>query len=80
MNLEAVITENRPRIRRRFRITSREADVLCLLSRGIENAGIAAELGIAEKTVKEYLTRVYYKLGVQNRTQAVVKMFEYCEV
>ena len=53
-------------------LTSREAEVLDLLARGLDNAQIAAHLEIAEKTVRNNITRLFDKLGVENRPQAIV--------
>ena len=57
-------------------LTPREADVLALVACGAPNAEIAATLGIAELTVAKHLTHVYAKLGVANRTAAVVRARE----
>jgi DNA-binding CsgD family transcriptional regulator/PAS domain-containing protein len=54
-------------------LTRREAEVLQLVAMGKENAVIAAELGIAEGTVRKHLERVYPKLGVSSRVAAVAK-------
>lgn len=53
-------------------LTPREREVLQLLAEGLSNKEIAAHLGIAEKTVRIHLTRVFDKLGVEDRTQAVL--------
>ena len=53
-------------------LTPRERQVLDCLSQGLSNATIAAQLHIAEKTVRNHLTCIYDKLGVTSRTQAVV--------
>ncbi len=53
-------------------LSAREADVLELLARGRDNAQIAASLDLSEKTVRNYITRVFDKLGVENRAQAIV--------
>jgi len=53
-------------------LTDRELQVLRLVERGLTNKVIARELGIAEKTVKAHLTRVFNGLGVESRTQAAL--------
>lgn len=53
-------------------VTPREFEILELLVRGASNKEIAVKLEIGEGTVKNHLTRVYRKLGVSDRVQAVV--------
>lgn len=55
------------------RLTPRQSDVLALVSRGYSNRDIARELGLVEGTVKLHVTAMLKVLGVNNRTQAVVK-------
>lgn len=54
-----------------FGLSRRETDVLRLLSDGLSNRRIAEELGVGDETVKTHLRKIYKKLGVQDRTQAV---------
>lgn len=54
-------------------LTSRQKEVLALLSKGLTNKDIAYRLNIADITVKVHLSAVFRKLGVVNRTQAVVE-------
>lgn len=56
----------------RVRLTRREYDVLALLVKGNSNKDIADTMFISEKTVKNHLTSIFRKLGVKDRTQAVV--------
>ena len=53
-------------------LTPREQEVLELIGRGLSNKRIARELGAAEKTVKNHVSRVLAKLGVADRTQAAL--------
>jgi len=59
-----------------FELTARELEVLALVSRGHTNAEIGRQLHIAEATVKTHLLRAFAKLGVDDRTAAVVKAIE----
>ncbi|MFS0726139.1 helix-turn-helix transcriptional regulator [Paenibacillus sp. 1P07SE] len=52
-------------------LTPREREVLVLLAQGWSNKELALRLGLAEGTVKIHLNRIYDKLGVKRRTQAV---------
>jgi DNA-binding NarL/FixJ family response regulator len=58
-------------------LTDREREVLLLLGRGSTNAEIADELIIGEATVKTHVARVITKLGLRDRTQAVVYCYEH---
>ena len=52
-------------------LSPREREILALIAQGLSNAEVAARLGISEKTVRNQLTRLFEKLGVSSRTQAV---------
>ncbi|MGF7120583.1 response regulator [Rhodococcus sp. BE178] len=53
-------------------LTAQERRLLVLLGEGLTNRQIAARMFLAEKTVKNYVSRLLAKLGVQRRTQAAV--------
>ncbi|WP_104194413.1 response regulator transcription factor [Cryobacterium sp. M25] len=53
-------------------LTTRERQVLDLISRGLTNRQIGEHLDLAEKTVKNYVSGVLSKLGMERRTQAAV--------
>jgi DNA-binding NarL/FixJ family response regulator len=53
-------------------LTARELDVLRLIVEGADNAAIGQELSISRHTVKQYVTNILGKLGLQSRVQAAV--------
>lgn len=56
-------------------LTVRELEVLHLVADGLRDTDIADQLGISVYTVKEHLKRIYAKLKVSSRLQAVIKAF-----
>jgi DNA-binding CsgD family transcriptional regulator len=54
-------------VRRHFKLTRRETDVLRRVLTGFKNMDIADDLEITEQTVKDHLSNIYMKLGVENR-------------
>jgi two-component system, NarL family, nitrate/nitrite response regulator NarL len=53
-------------------LTKRESAVVALAAEGLSNREIAGQLGLTEHTVKNYLFRVFDKLGVSNRVELVL--------
>lgn len=57
-------------------LSERELEILTLLARGLSNKEIAAHLSLAEGTVKNHVTTILQKLGVQDRTRAALRARE----
>lgn len=53
-------------------LTPREHEILALLAQGLSNTEIAEQLVLTPKTVRNYATRIYSKLAVESRAQAIV--------
>ncbi|MDW6091599.1 response regulator transcription factor [Vibrio rhizosphaerae] len=57
-------------------LTPQQYKVLGMLSDGLLNKQIAYELNVSEATIKAHMTAIFRKLGVKNRTQAVILLNE----
>ena len=57
-------------------LTKREVEILRLMAGGYSNKEIANSLGVAEGTVKNHVSNILSKMGVRDRTRAVLKAFE----
>ena len=56
-----------------MRLTKREQEVIGQLNTGAKNEQIAIELKVSVNTIKTHLRRIYSKLQVGNRTQAIIR-------
>jgi DNA-binding NarL/FixJ family response regulator len=58
------------------RLSPREVDVWRAVARGLSNHEIAGELFVSEATVKTHLARIFAKLGLRDRAQAIIAAYE----
>jgi len=65
-------TPNKPEVEHSYNLTDREQDILNLLAQGLSNADISHRLYLSEGTVRNYTSTLFAKLGVADRTQAVI--------
>jgi len=70
--LERMQTENTDFSERLASLTPQQFRVLGMLAEGMLNKQIAYDLDVSEATIKAHITAVFRKLGVRNRTQAVI--------
>jgi DNA-binding CsgD family transcriptional regulator len=70
----ALAPEARVRGPRARSLTSRQRQIISLVSRGFAAKQVARQLGISEKTVENHKTRIFAKLGVPNQTAAVARL------
>ncbi|QNO14488.1 response regulator transcription factor [Alkalicella caledoniensis] len=71
--LHRLYKQDVPIVENAYNLSDREQDVYKLMAEGKSNKEIGDILNISEKTVKNHVSRVFRKLGVFDRTQAVVK-------
>lgn len=70
--VDMAVGGNRPASDPLQRLTPRERSIVSLVSGGLRNREIGAELGLSEGTVKVYLHHIYEKLEIGNRTELAV--------
>ena len=57
-------------------LTKREEDVVRLVAEGLTNREVSARLSLSEHTVRNYLFRIFDKLGISSRVELVLRTFE----
>src|SRR5215471_9096776 len=67
--LRDLTAQTAPAPRKTFGLTTRELEVVALITEGCTNKDIAKSFGISEETVKRHLTNIFNKLGVGNRLE-----------
>jgi len=58
-------------------LTNRERQILRMIARGWNNSRISRELNLAKQTVRNYISRIYAKIMVDSRAEAIVRAREY---
>jgi two-component system, NarL family, response regulator LiaR len=72
-SMQRLLREMQPANSPAFELTKREMEVLKLLVKGLANREIADELKIGNGTIKTHLNKIFNKLNVDSRTQAVIE-------
>ncbi|MDP4094682.1 MAG: response regulator transcription factor [Bacillota bacterium] len=67
------------RLKETLGLSEREAEMAVMLSQGFNNKQIASALFISEGTVKNYISSIYRKLGIEDRTMAALKITKIIE-
>jgi DNA-binding NarL/FixJ family response regulator len=60
------------------RLSAREIEIMTAIAGGYANKQIASRLGISERTVKNHVTSIFKKLGVNARVEALIKALKSC--
>ncbi len=76
-NLSPLATEEKDLAQKIATLTAQQYRVLSFLREGWLNKQIAFEMGVTEATIKAHVTAIFRKLGITNRTQAVIMMKDF---
>lgn len=71
-----VSSDREIKLKRSFGLSDREAGIAIMLSEGFTNRQIASALKLTDGTARNYISSIYLKLGVENRTAAISKIKE----
>lgn len=71
-----VSSDREIKLKRAFGLSDREAGIAIMLSEGFTNRQIASALKLTDGTSRNYISSIYLKLGVENRTAAIAKIKE----
>lgn len=77
--LSKVVDEkNKRNLPERFYFSDREKEIVKMIAQGFSNKQIATILYISEGTVRNYISNIYTKIGISDRTKAVLYLRDYC--
>lgn len=71
-----VSSDREIKLKRAYGLSDREAGIAIMLSEGFTNRQIASALKLTDGTSRNYISSIYLKLGVENRTAAIAKIKE----
>jgi DNA-binding NarL/FixJ family response regulator len=72
----AVSTDKQIKLKKQFSLSDREVEIALMLVDGFTNRQIASALKLSDGTARNYISSIYLKLGVENRTAAIAKIRE----
>ena len=67
-------------IRQQYKLTRREGDIIRRVLDGLKNIEISKDLEIVEQTVKDHLSNIYMKIGVQDRFDLIRSLVSSCQI
>jgi DNA-binding NarL/FixJ family response regulator len=72
-----VSSDRQLRLKKAFSLSDREAEIAFMLLDGFNNRQIASALKISDGTARNYISSIYLKLGVENRSAAIIKIKQF---